>query len=73
MERRSNFEMFSFSGNVKGTAAVRVGRVNLHMIKLSECPHSSFFTVCTKLAEMAILYSKELTTAKKSYLQRGLT
>ena len=28
-----------------------------------------FFTVCTKLAEMAILYSKDLTTAKKSYLQ----
>ena len=24
-----------------------------------------FFTVCTKLAEMAFLYSKELTTAKK--------
>ena len=24
-----------------------------------------FFTVCTTLAEMAILYSKELTTAKK--------
>ena len=24
-----------------------------------------FFTVCTKLAEMAILYSKDLTTAKK--------
>ena len=24
-----------------------------------------FFTVCTKLAEMALLYSKELTTAKK--------
>ena len=28
-----------------------------------------FFTVCTKLAEMTLLYSKELTTAKKSYLQ----
>ena len=28
-----------------------------------------FFTVCTKLAEMAILYSKDLTAAKKSYLQ----
>ena len=25
-----------------------------------------FFTVCTKLTEMAILYSKDLTTAKKS-------
>ena len=24
-----------------------------------------FFTVCTKLVEMAILYSKDLTTAKK--------
>ena len=24
-----------------------------------------FFTVCTKLAEMAILYSKDLTKAKK--------
>ena len=32
-----------------------------------------FFTVCTKLAEIAILYSKDLTTAKKSYLQWGLT
>ena len=27
-----------------------------------------FFTVCTKLAEMAILYSKDLTTAKKKKL-----
>ena len=27
-----------------------------------------FFTVYTKLAEMALLYSKELTTAKISYL-----
>ena len=32
-----------------------------------------FFTVCTKLAEMAILYSKHSTTAKKSYLQWGST
>ena len=32
-----------------------------------------FFTVCTKLAKMAILYSKDLTTAKKSYLQWGST
>ena len=32
-----------------------------------------FFTVCTKLAEMAILYSNDLTTAKKSYLQWGST
>ena len=30
-----------------------------------------FFTVCTKLAEMAILYSKDVTTSKKSYLQWG--
>ena len=28
-----------------------------------------FFTVNTKLAEMAALASKDLTTAKKSYLQ----
>ena len=27
-----------------------------------------FFTVYTKLAEMTLLYSKDLTTAKKSYL-----
>ena len=32
-----------------------------------------FFTVCTKLAEIAILYSKDLTTAKKSYLKWGST
>ena len=31
-----------------------------------------FFTVCTKLAEMAILYSKELTTAKKKLPPVGL-
>ena len=36
-------------------------------------PTFEFFTVCTKLAEMALLYSKELATAKKSYLQWGLT
>ena len=34
---------------------------------------NEFFTVCTKLAEMAILYSKDLTTAKKCYLQWGST
>ena len=31
-----------------------------------------FFTVCTKLAEMAILYSKDLTTAKKKLPSVGL-
>ena len=31
-----------------------------------------FFTVCTKLAEMAILYSKDLTTAKKKLSPVGL-
>ena len=31
-----------------------------------------FFTVCTKLAEMAILYSKDLTTAKKKLPAVGL-
>ena len=33
--------------------------------KLAFMPLFEFFTVCTKLAEMALLYSKELTTAKK--------
>ena len=31
-----------------------------------------FFTVCTKLAETAILYSKDLTTAKKMLPPVGL-
>ena len=31
-----------------------------------------FFTVCTKFAEMAILYSKDLTTAKKKLPPEGL-
>ena len=31
-----------------------------------------FFTVCTKLAEMALLYSKESTTAKKKLPPVGL-
>ena len=31
-----------------------------------------FFTVCTKLAEMAILYSKDLTTANKKLSPVGL-
>ena len=31
-----------------------------------------FFTVCTKLAEMAILYSKDLTTAKKRVTSSGV-
>ena len=31
-----------------------------------------FFTVCTKLAEMAILYSKDLTTVKKELPPVGL-
>ena len=30
-----------------------------------------FFTVCTKLAEMAILYSKDITTAKKRVTSSG--
>ena len=30
-----------------------------------------FFTVCTKLAEMTILYSKDLTTAKKKVTSTG--
>ena len=30
-----------------------------------------FFTVCTKLAEMAILYSKHLTRAKKEVTSSG--
>ena len=31
-----------------------------------------FFTVCTKLAEMAVLYSKDLTTARKRLPPVGL-
>ena len=31
-----------------------------------------FFTVCTKLAEMAVLYLKDLTTAKKELPPVGL-
>ena len=39
---------------------------SLHMLHWSLVTVSfEFFTVCTKLAEMAILYSKDLTTAKK--------
>ena len=34
-------------------------------------PFIEFFTVCTKLAEMAILYSKDLTTAKKKVTSSG--
>ena len=30
-----------------------------------------FFTVCTKLAEMAILYTKDLTKAKKKVTSSG--
>ena len=30
-----------------------------------------FFTVCKKLAEMALLYSKDLTTAKKQVTSSG--
>ena len=32
---------------------------------MNSCIRLQTFTVCTKLAEMAILYSKNLTTAKK--------
>ena len=31
----------------------------------NELEINKFFTICTKLAEMALLYSKDLTTAKK--------
>ena len=44
-------------------------RFNITMITQRNHPIFEFFTVCTKFAEMAILYSKDLTTAKKSYLQ----
>ena len=36
------------------------------------CSNYRVFTVCTKLAEMAILYSKDLTTAKKKLPPVGL-
>ena len=36
------------------------------------CVVLEFFTVCTKLAKMAILYSKDLTTAKKKLPPVGL-
>ena len=35
------------------------------------CGIFEFFTVCTKLAEMAILYSKDLTTTKKKVTSSG--
>ena len=53
-----------------------IGILDLHQNKFHENYHPNkmvidlgtieFFTVCTKLA--AILYSKDLTTLKKSYL-----
>ena len=39
--------------------------VQLHCQLIRIIVTVEFFTVCTKLAEMAILYSKDLTTAKK--------
>ena len=43
-------------------------RLMLFLIWLSCELLIEFFTVCTKLAEMAILYSKDLTIAKKKKL-----
>ena len=41
-------------------------KIQTHVVfVLDLCIAIKFFTVCTKLAEMAILYSKHLTTAKK--------
>ena len=48
-------------------------RIMFNILTVSECNMSiEFFTVCTKLAEMAILYSKDLTTAKKKLPPMGL-
>ena len=47
-----NTPSVSVSGSVKGS------------VRLDPLCALEFFTVCTKLAEMAILYSKNLTTAK---------
>ena len=41
-------------------------------LDVAMCHTIEFFTVCTKLAEMAILYSKDLTTAKKKLPPVGL-
>ena len=38
---------------------------------MSSCETFEFFTVCTKLTEMAISYSKDLTTAKKIVTSSG--
>ena len=43
-----------------------------NLFKASVIYTIEFFTVCTKLAEMALLYSKELTTAKKKLPPVGL-
>ena len=41
---------------------------------MQKCVSSiEFFTVCTKLAKMAILYSKDLTTAKKKLPPVGVS
>ena len=48
------------------TIAVWLGPKVIQKIFLQiEFDSVEFFTVCTKLAEMALLYSKDLTTAKK--------
>ena len=43
-----------------------------HSFQHHEMEIFEFFTVCTKLAERAILYSKDLTTAKKKLPPVGL-
>ena len=50
---------------LKRVRRVRVREVHSQHLFVLSLYVIEFFTVCTKLAEMAILYSKDLTTAKK--------
>ena len=63
-----NFEWHS-QNKVGNIAILILWRVCENLLqldyRLSFIGASEFFTVCTKLAEMALLYSKDLTTAKK--------
>ena len=64
LERKQPSSRLSSDKNQRQQECIPVGCV--------PTPSVEFFTVCTKLAEMAILYSKDLTKAKKKLPPVGL-
>ena len=64
-QAHANYGSFTLNGTGNGKMGMEPNGPRSRSLSIE------FFTVCTKLAEMAILYSKDLTTAKKVVTSSG--